>query len=119
MIKAIEKNFEKGVYLLSTISDAQYSNQSVPPYFSSIGSHFRHTLDMFSCVINGFNLGNIDLTIRERNKLAEQECEVGILYSNALLNKIKLFTEQDLKSVILIKCIGSFDKTTSIVVLKT
>lgn len=113
MIKAIEKNFEKGIYLLSIISDAQYSNQSVPPYFSSIGSHFRHTLDMFSCVINGFNIGNIDFTIRERNKLTEQKCEVGILYSNTLLKKIKLFTEQDLKSVILITDDFGFGKHTA------
>lgn len=102
MVKAIEKNLERGIYLLNNISDTEYSNPSIPPYFSSIGCHFRHTLDMFACVINGFELGNIDLTIRERNECAEQESEVGIRYAKNMIQKIKVFSEQDLKSEILI-----------------
>ena len=100
MFKAIEKNLEKGIYLLNNITDEVYSDQSIPPFFSSIGCHFRHILDMFSCIINGFEVGKIDLTTRERNECAEQECEVGILYANNIIQKIKVFSELNLKSEI-------------------
>ena len=53
MINAIEKNLERGIHLLNTISDAQYSDTSIAPYHSSIGGHMRHVLDVFSCVFDG------------------------------------------------------------------
>ena len=74
MIKAIEINLQRGINLLNSISDSDYSEQSIPPYFSSIGCHIRHVLDMFTCVLNGVERGNIDLTNRERNQEAEQKC---------------------------------------------
>jgi len=42
MIDAIEKNLKRGISLLTSISDKQYSDTSVAPYNSSIGCHIRH-----------------------------------------------------------------------------
>lgn len=47
MIEAIEKNLEKGKHLITKISNQQYSDSSVAPYYSSIGCHMRHILDVF------------------------------------------------------------------------
>ena len=50
MIPAIVINLERGVNLLNSISDEQYSNTTVAPYYSSIGRHMRHILDVFDCI---------------------------------------------------------------------
>lgn len=102
MLAAIEKNLNRGVTLLNTISDVDYANQTVPPYFSSIGCHMRHVLDVFACILKGYKTGNIDLTIRERNELIEQKCELGIVYFDEIKRELNRLSSQDLSSKVTI-----------------
>ncbi|WP_341222308.1 hypothetical protein [Polaribacter atrinae] len=71
MIEAIEKNLQRGISLLNTISNEQYSDNSVAPYYSSIGCHMRHILNVFSCVLVGVESQSIYLNKRNRNELLE------------------------------------------------
>ena len=73
MIEPIEHNLNRGVKLLNSISDTQYSDTTVQPYHSSIGTHMRHILDVFDCIFSGLEKKHIDLTARKRNQLAEQK----------------------------------------------
>ena len=100
MIEATEKNLKRGVNLLNNISDNEYSNNSIAPYYSSIGCHMRHVLDVFSCVLIGFKNENIDLTIRKRNELAEQKTTVGIDYFNEVIDQVCAMSNNNLKSEI-------------------
>lgn len=96
MTEAIEKNLLRGIKLLNSISDVTYANNSIAPYYSSIGSHMRHVLDVFSCVLNGFEEKNVDLTLRERNVLAEQKTATGIVYFEEIIKQIRSISENDL-----------------------
>lgn len=89
MIEAIEKNLNRGVKLLNSISDEQYSNTTAPPYFSSIGSHMRHILDVFSCIFNGLESKHVDFSARARNPLAEQTTEAGLAYFQSIINQLR------------------------------
>lgn len=100
MIEAIEINLLKGMKLLNSISDEQYSNKAIPPYFSSIGCHIRHILDVFSCVLRDFSTGNIDLTQRERNALVEEKVTLGIAYFDEILHQIKVLSQKDLQTAV-------------------
>lgn len=102
MIDAITNNLERGVKLLKTISDENYSNNGIAPYFSSIGCHIRHILDVFSCVLIGYPDKRIDLTVRERNELIELKTFNGIEYFELIINKIKNLSEDDLKTEIIV-----------------
>ena len=68
MIEAIEKNLYRGIQLLQYISDEEYSNTTIAPYYSSIGSHMRHILDVFDCIFDGLESSNINLINRKRNE---------------------------------------------------
>ena len=68
IIAAINENLNQAVALLDTIDNEVYNNVSVGPYFSSIGSHIRHTLDFFNCIIEGLDQNQIDLTARKRDE---------------------------------------------------
>lgn len=107
MIDAIEKNLFRGIKLLNNLSESEYTNESIPPYFSSIGCHIRHVLDVFSCIIIGFENKKIDLTNRERNQLVEQKIEFGIAYFEEIIFKINNFSKEDLQTeIILIDDLG-------------
>ena len=55
MIPAIIQNLNRGVNLLNSINDEQYANNSTAPYYSSIGIHMRHILDVFDCIFDGLD----------------------------------------------------------------
>lgn len=100
MIDAIEKNLQRGIKLLNSISDEQYSNNTIPPYFSSIGSNMRHILDVFSCIFNGVDCCNVDFSDRERNILAEQKTAEGIAYFERIIMKLNTLKKEDFDKII-------------------
>ncbi|AUC14577.1 hypothetical protein BTO06_05245 [Tenacibaculum sp. SZ-18] len=100
MVEAISKNLYRGVKLLNTISDEQYSNCSVPPYFSSIGNNIRHILDIFSCIFSGLENGNIDFSDRKRNELAQIKTENGIVYFQDIISKLNNLKDADFDKIV-------------------
>lgn len=88
MIQAITENLQRGIKLLNSIEDNQYSDVSVAPYFSSIGGHMRHILDLFDCIFEGLETSCIDLTARKRNELAESKTVFGIAYFNKTIEQL-------------------------------
>jgi len=102
MINAIEKNLERGIKLLQSISNQQYSDTSIAPYYSSIGGHTRHILDVFDCFFEGFPNGLVDLSARKRNELVEVDTEEGIRYFNTIISKLQQLKTVDLDQLILV-----------------
>ena len=100
MIEAIQHNLNRGVRLLNSISDMQYSDESVKPYYSSIGRHMRHILDVFDCIFCGLETGQIDLTARKRNELAEQKTAFGLSYFEEVKGKIDQLATRDLNQIV-------------------
>lgn len=95
MIDAIEKNLNRGISLLTFISDIEYSDTTVAPYYSSIGCHIRHVLDVFSCVFKGLEYNFIDFSVRERNKCVEQQTSLGIEYFETIIHQLKTIKKED------------------------
>ena len=100
MIKAIEKNLDKGIKLLTQITDEQYSNTSIAPYYSSIGSHMRHILDVFECIFEGLPTENINLINRNRNGIIELQTSKGIGYFKEIKQKLQNINQNDFNKII-------------------
>ena len=103
MINAIENNLKRGIKLLENISDEEYSNTSIAPYYSSIGGHMRHILDVFDCIFEGLDSKSVNLINRKRNKLAENYTKDGIVYFNRVLADLKKVDTTKLDSIIEVK----------------
>ncbi len=103
MIEAIEKNLQKGIKLINAISDDQYSDASVAPYYSSIGCHIRHILDVFSCVFEGLEEDMVFLNKRNRDKSAEIQTTYGLQYFDTILNQLHKLSQSDLEKNIIVK----------------
>ncbi|TPN82071.1 DinB family protein [Aquimarina algicola] len=69
LISSIHKNLDNAIALLGSLDSTTYQDSSIGPYYSSVGSHIRHTLDFFDCIINGLDANDIDLTARKRDEI--------------------------------------------------
>ena len=77
IISSINETLNKAIALIDAVDAKTYRDDSVGPYYSSIGSHIRHTLDFFDCIINGLDTNDIDLTARKRNEILSRNKEAA------------------------------------------
>ena len=91
VIQSNLKTLTRCKYLLDNLTDEFLCNASVPPYYSSIGSHIRHVLDFYDCIFN-LNFDNeVDLTSRSRNRKIESECVSAKKYLDSIIDKFIKF----------------------------
>ncbi|MFD1294653.1 DinB family protein [Lutibacter holmesii] len=100
MIEAIQKNLERGIKLLNSISDSEYANTTIAPYYSSIGGHTRHILDVFDCIFEGLDGNSINLVLRKRNSLVENKTTEGIKYFQTIISELEKVKNKDLNQII-------------------
>lgn len=103
MIPAIIQNLNRGINLLKSINDQQYADASTAPYYSSIGIHMRHILDVFNCIFEGIESGEIDLSARQRNELAETKVMIGLNYFDQIIGQLKEISPEDLDMMVRVK----------------
>lgn len=89
IIQSTLKTLQKSQYILDKLSNEQLSNTSVSPYYSSIGSHIRHILDFYDCILNKDLKNRIDLTARNRNKAVENCCKEAAEYLHTIIERLK------------------------------
>ena len=103
MISAITNNLQRGVKLLNAISENQYIDKSVAPYYSSIGIHMRHILDVFDCVLSGLESKQIDLSSRKRNELVEIKLNMGLAYFDEIIVQLEDLKEENFDILVQVK----------------
>ena len=103
MIAAIKNNLQRGVQLLNAINESQYIEKSVAPYYSSIGIHMRHILDVFDCIFTGLESRKVDLAARKRNELVESKIDMGLDYFDEIFAKLENVRNENLDVLIEVK----------------
>lgn len=103
MISAITHNLQRGIKLLNAIDESQYTNNSIAPYYSSIGIHMRHILDVFDCIFEGLASKKVDLAARKRNELAETKVNVGLAYFDEIIEKLEGLKNKNLNELVEVK----------------
>lgn len=106
IIKSTLNTLQKAQYLLDSLTDDQLCNNSVPPYHSSIGSHIRHILDFYDCILNINSKNKIDLTARSRNKDVESNCNCASDYLKSVVTKLNNFNFNTTQTIIVIDDLG-------------
>ncbi len=82
-------NLRQAEVLFTDLKPELYSSKSAAPYYSSIGGHLRHVLDVFQCVFNGLDSKNIDLTARKRGTTVEKDPAEGQKYLNQIISGLE------------------------------
>ncbi|WP_459211676.1 DinB family protein [Aquimarina rhabdastrellae] len=91
IISSINKNLSSAISLIDAIDDKTYCDASVAPYYSSIGSHIRHVLDFFNCIIGGLDTNNVDLTARKRDETIATDKEAAKAFIYELQETLNSF----------------------------
>ena len=106
IIKSNLKTLQKTSVLLSNLTNEELSNNSVSPYYSSLGCHIRHILDFYDCVLNIDSNKRIDLIARKRNNNVECNCEDALQYLNIIIDKLNKINCKVEEKVIVIDDLG-------------
>ena len=105
IIESTLHTLQKSKTLLSLLTNEQLSDESVSPYYSSVGSHLRHIFDFYDCVLDAKE-NKVDLTARKRNNEVEKDCDSAICYLNEIIDKLNQYTNQDDKELVVIDDLG-------------
>ena len=95
IIDAATANLKRAETLIPMLDAESYSNSNIGPYYSSIGEHLRHVLDIFKCLIDGLDSKVVDLSDRVRGTEAETISEQGLKYVNAVVNDLARLRDID------------------------
>ena len=88
ILQSSSYTLRKSKSLLNRITDNQLSDHSVPPYFSCIGSHVRHILDFYDCILDGIASKKIDLTTRKRDERLHGDSSYALKHLERIINAI-------------------------------
>ena len=91
IIQSSIHTLSKSKQLLSSLSNEDLSNHSVSPYYSCIGSHVRHILDFYDCIIEGIDERTIDLTNRKRDERMHSDCNYTLSHVERIIDALKKF----------------------------
>lgn len=93
IISSINKNLNSVIALMNALDQESYCNDSIGPYYSSIGSHIRHTLDFFDCIVKGLDSNSIDLTARKRDEILSTNKEAAKQHIYSLQETLLSFVD--------------------------
>ena len=96
-ISSLQNTLEKSLVLLENIPDSIYIDDSVGPFYSSIGGHIRHILDFYFSVFKGLNNYLIDLTDRERNTAIQSDIYFAKTEIKKVLAELESYSKYDLE----------------------
>lgn len=102
IISAINSTLNNAKTLLDSLDDEIYIDKSVGPFYSSVGSHLRHLLDFFNCVVEGVSINEIDLTLRKRNETIANNRSIAREEIERVLQRINNLSDDDFSKDILV-----------------
>ena len=67
LLSSVESVLQQGITLLAKVDNETYRRKDADSESGSLGAHYRHVLDHFSCVLEGIPTGQINYDQRRRN----------------------------------------------------
>jgi hypothetical protein len=78
----------QGLDLIERLDDASYSRTNVALSLNSAGSHFRHCIDFYNCLLETIGTGRINYDLRSRNEVVERNRELAIAQIEKIIEKL-------------------------------
>ena len=95
--KAIQNVFKQLSDSLHQLGDEEYTQPSNILFNATIGQHVRHIIELFICLENGYNTGEVNYEKRKRDLAIESNRD----FANELLQKIYTGLEKPNKKLLL------------------
>ena len=83
------KTLRSGAKILASLSNSEYNHIPEPYFTASLGKHFRHILDHYTCFLNGLSEGHIDYDSRARISNIETDAQFAIEVMNQIIVQLE------------------------------
>lgn len=100
MFKTTLQTLEQFKLVLLQVTENDFSTPCEVLSNSSIGQHTRHVIELFQCLIKGYDSGFVNYDNRERDKRIEEERDFAVLQ----IEEIQKSIEKEDKSMKLEQC---------------
>ena len=99
LITAVEDVLTQGLELLEEISDdATYGYMLPAPHLASVGKHYRHVIDHFTCLLRGLRESVIDYDNRSRDLDIESSIDTARHATMALIDEFRSLTAEQISA---------------------
>ena len=97
LVVAVGDVLQQGIGWLDEISSEVYVRPlDASPAACSLGTHYRHVLDHFLCLVEGLRTGQVNYDRRQRNPQLEESMEYARLTSEGLMEEFRGLSAADL-----------------------
>ena len=90
MLATIEHTLGELSHVIEQLSSAEFSSSLGVLSNSSIGQHTRHSIEMFQCLLKGYESGEFSYDNRERNLLLETDIAFAQQHLKLICSEINL-----------------------------
>lgn len=101
--KIISNTFSELSSALAQITEEEYTHHSHHLSGATIGQHVRHVIELFQCLIQGYDRGEVNYELRKRDLRIEQSKS----FANSLLLQIETDIQRADKDLTLIAHFGA------------
>jgi hypothetical protein len=87
--RSVEDVLKQGLFLLDSLEAETYSRPAAGGFGGSIGEHYRHVIEHFTCLLGGIREGNVNYDARKRDRSIESDIEYAHAVIEALIEDFK------------------------------
>ena len=84
LIQSAAEILRQGETLLKALDDQRYTRRLPAVFSSAIGSHYRHCLDHFDCLLDGVAYGEVNYDHRRRDTRIENDRQFALAETRRL-----------------------------------
>lgn len=88
LINLVRNNLTDFIDLLSLLSDVEFTEKHTELSQATIGEHTRHSIELFQCLINQYEIDVVNYDKRERNEYIQNSCKKAINAIQKLLENV-------------------------------
>jgi len=103
IVQSSIQTLDKSKLLLKNLSDEELSDHSISPYYSCIGSHLRHILDFYDCILDGITQNSINLIERKRDERMHCDSDYAYLNVERIVKALQNIEKIDLSDTYMVK----------------
>lgn len=97
---AIHNSFMQMKDILDQLTDMEYAKPSKVLFNASVGQHVRHIIELYTCLLNGYDSGKVNYENRKRDTRIENDKNFAIELMQMILSNIDKIN----KDIMLISC---------------
>jgi hypothetical protein len=96
LLASVESVLQQGIMLLGKLDEESYQRKDSSDG-SSLGAHYRHVLDHFSCLLDGIPTGQINYDQRHRNPEIESSVTAALMATEKLMRRLAALSPEVLR----------------------